>query len=232
MIYHGVVAHEKRLSGALALARELSSPIPGSSDVVLSIDRAPELGPSANHLKVLTELLDTSTDERDWLTVVEDDAVLCDNFLSEESGRLCCLDSKDQTPFVSWYLGTGRWAGEVTRTHKDLVALLVRAAELWESEWINGESVWHAVAYSVRADRASGLVKWWNVSRTPEENLAAWAKRTGTGMKYSHPSLVDHLDGPRLAVGSRSDTPGVERRAWSFMGRGGWRAPGHLHSEA
>lgn len=232
MILHGVVAHEKRLSGALALARELSSPIPGSPDVVLSIDRAPERGPSANHLKVLSELLDVSTDGWDWLTVVEDDAVLCDNFLGEESGRLDYLDSEGQAPFVSWYLGTGRWAGEVTRTHRDLVTLLVRAAELGESEWISGESVWHAVAYSVRADHARELVKWWNVSRTPEENLAAWAKRTGTWIRYSHPSLVDHLDGPRLAVGSRSDTPGVERRAWSFMGREGWRAPGHLHSEA
>lgn len=237
-IFHGVVADDRRPGGARAVVRDLG----GSGPVVVSTDIAAErLGPTANHRRVLSLLwatydrwLDGSRvpeQEVDaWLTVLEDDVVLCDDFRTREFGALSTLDGLASPAVVSWYLGTGRWAGQPTQSQAVHVASVMEAASGSGAQWLHEQDLWHGVAYSIPVSVASSLLSFPPIpGRSVEETITAWARDSDVPVLYSHPSLADHRDGARLIASGSRDTEDVQRRAWVFAGRHGWRPPGPLH---
>lgn len=234
MIFHGVVTDVRRPGAAHRVATDLG----GSRSPVVSIDTPDQhLGAAANHRRVLSLLwreyaLWTEDGHRDpdvWFTVLEDDAVLCDDFRSRETRALSRIGAIRPIPLVSWYLGTGRWAGQFTKSHAEVVHQLITDAEVNHREWIPAQDLWHAVAYSLPAPAALDLLRTPPGPGSTEETITGWARAHLTPVFYAHPSLVDHRDAARLIPASARDTPVVERRAWSFVGRSGWRDPGLLH---
>lgn len=205
MIAHGVVAVPGRLDAARRLAGELGAE-------VLSVDQC-YAGERANHQKVLAWLADT---DADWLTMVEDDAILCHGFLDLEAQRLAECDGSQ---VVSWYLGTGRGAGQGADRHPHVVAGLVEAADRWRDDWIVTDELWHAVAVSITGPMAPSILH--DLARTPAPTdlaISNWCRHHHVPVWYSHPSLADHRDEGRAE--QSNDRP-VPRHAWRFADESG-----------
>lgn len=193
----GIVAHESRLDQASAL-------LAATSAEVISIDDG-KLGCTGNHLHVLKTL---ATLGAEWVVVLEDDALPCPNFRD----HLAQVLTDAPSPVVSLYLGTGRWAGEVTSVIEPHVRHLIDEADATGSTFIEHHKLWHAVAYAIRSDMLADVIDTVSACRLPiDQGISRWLKVTGNRAAYSWPSHVDHEDGERTINTGDIDVP---RKAW------------------
>lgn len=128
--------------------------------------------------------------DADWHVLLQDDAVVCENFLK---GLERALAFAPQDAVVSPYLGTGRnvairWEA------------MAGAAEKAGASWVRSLKLMWGVCIALPvplipemiayADRRHGV---------PDDmRVAGWAERTGREVWYTWPSLVDHLPVPSL----------------------------------
>lgn len=196
-----VVAHPARLTRALRLRDQVQA------DHV-SVDHF-GYGEQWNHQEALECLADARPDA-DWLVLLEDDAIPCRDLRT----RLDQALADAPAGIVSLYLGTGRWAGTVPRQHEQVVRGLIEDADRDGSRWITAGSLWHAVGVAIPRDRVADLLRHLRGSTRPtDEAVSDWCRRHRVAVHYTHPSLVDHRDEPRLVQARERHVP---RRAWRF----------------
>lgn len=196
-----VVAHPARLTRALRLRDQVQA------DHV-SVDELGR-GEQWNHQEAL-EVLARQPEQADWLVLLEDDAIPCSGFRAQLDRAL------EHAPagIVSLYLGTGRWAGTVPRQHEQVVRGLIEDADRDGSRWITAGSLWHAVGVAIPREHAAALLRHLRGSTRPtDEAVSDWCRRHRVAVHYTHPSLVDHRDEPRLVQARERHVP---RRAWRF----------------
>jgi hypothetical protein len=200
-IAHGIVATPERFPLAADLASQLDAD-------VISVDDD-HMGERANHQNCLEQLMDV---EADWLVMIEDDAILCQGFVSREFQAVREI-GRDHVG--SWYLGTGRWAGKSWSVHGPRVDQMVANAERTGADLIWADGLWHAVAVAIPSTIAPELLH--HMKHSEEHTdwaISDWCKATGTKVAYTIPSLVDHRDDRKHMC----DGEPVDRHAICFEG--------------
>ncbi|AXH69140.1 glycosyltransferase [Mycobacterium phage NiebruSaylor] len=196
----GIVADARRDGAGEMLAAKVQADY-------LSIDQG-ELGCAQNHAKVWRTLAALS-EGHSHCVVLEDDAVPVDGFRDQLDAALEAAPA----PIVSLYLGRGYIGDRYMSGH------IARADQL-NAHWLTSPAIMHAVALAVRTDLLPGLVTALpSKDQAIDRTLSLWARRQGHRVAYTHPSLVDHDDGPSLV----SRYKRAERRAWRVGGRDVWR---------
>lgn len=149
--------------------------------------------------------------EADWHVLLQDDAVLCRDFLA---GLAQALDHVPQTSaIVSPYLGAGGMVGQ------KWASIGAKADEAGASWIVAQRLLWGvAIAIPVRyigemiafADRRAGV---------PDDmRVAGWVKRTDREVWYPWPSLVDHREVPSLTKHHAKGRRAVRHHAESATG--------------
>ena len=203
----GIVAHKDRLDTSHNLVKTVAA------DYV-SIDQG-ELGPTANHIKVWEHLVAISGMD-EWLIVLEDDVLPCNDFRSEAAHALrwVPLDSD----VVSFYMGMQRpphW--------QDRVASALAKADETQACWIVGDYVLHGVALAMRHEHAAKMVHAVRHSRRPiDEAISVWCRAFGHRVAYAVPSPCDHLDMPTIIQHPDGEQREPGRVAWRFGVRTHW----------
>jgi len=192
----GIVGHTSRHQQVLNLAGTI-----GAEHV--SIDDG-TLGCNRNHLKVWTHLAEHSTSE--WATVLEDDAIPCDNFRDQLDQALAVAP----TPIVSLYLGRQRPYG-----YQDRIAAAINT----DACWLLAPRLLHAVAVAIRTNLLADMLTTLPTNIPIDRAISAWAPHT---VAYTNPSLVDHRDGTPVAHPTGTRQPG--RIAWRTGTRTAWTA--------
>lgn len=175
----GIVGHPDRADSIDWLA-DLIQP-----DVVQIDDEA--LGCGANHIVTLERTLERALDDgKEWVAVMEDDAIPVDGFRNHLELCLFYAPSK----IVSLYLGTG-----YPQQYQAMFAEAVNADTCWIAHpWMR-----HAVAYCLHIDVAEAVLEEMRslIARrwAPDDAIGEFTKRNYLFVSYTNPSLVDHLDG-------------------------------------
>lgn len=187
----GVVAHVTRSTWARQLAEEAGA-------LYMNVDNG-SMGCDASHMHVLRQLGDTSLD---WVVVLEDDAILCDNWADNLDQALTLAPA----PILSFYLGTSypiQWQRFIRQA-------TTKATEN-NAAWIIGEQLLHAVAYAIRTDLIPDLLA--HKSKAPiDEAITEWARANGHMVAYTWPSMCDHADEPTLVTHQHANNK--PRKAW------------------
>lgn len=204
----GVVGHVERREQAYKLA--------GDTHSYVHLDDG-TLGCTGNHRHVLQQILG---EPADWYVILEDDAIPVAGF----NRQLALALIHAPTKIVSLYLGTGNpggpWQGTIERA--------LHAADAdpsHQAAWITSNHLLHAVGYAMHGDIVDDIVRHLNPkNRQPvDEQITNWASGNRVLVSYTHPSLVDHADGPTViaehADGKRRSLP---RKAWAFGTRDNW----------
>lgn len=149
----------------------------------------------------------------DFHCVVQDDAVLCDNFIEQVQAALATVGAGP----VAFYLGRSYLAGWPT-------ALLLRRARAKGASWIQGPGPHWGVAVAVRTSEIAAMVAWCDGSTIQNYDLrmAAYWKARGRLCSYSVPCLVDHHAGPSLVTGRGSN--GRRAACFAVSGAESWSA--------
>ncbi|QPX62799.1 glycosyltransferase [Mycobacterium phage Plumbus] len=196
----GIVAHTKRAEQAHRLMETVGA-------AYMSIDNG-TLGCESNHRKVWQHLTRHNTD---WLVVLEDDAIPCNNFRDQLDAALAVAPS----PVVSLYLGRER-----PREYQQRIA---KAADT-TAHWLTCRRLLHAVGIAIHAALVPNMLNNLPNGKPIDEAISAWARRQSHTIAYTWPSLVDHADEPSL-TGRRG--PATGRVAWRHGGRDWWTAEAH-----
>lgn len=143
-------------------------------------------GPGKNHLNAINQAYGHAVEHyRQWVVVLEDDAVPIPDFRAELNR---CLPHAP-SPLVSLYLGTGYPAQYQARFQE---------AVQQDVPWIIHPHMRHAVGYclntqivdSARKTVSPMVDKNW----APDDALSLYSKKAGILVSYTNPSLVDHRD--------------------------------------
>jgi len=146
-----------------------------------------------------------------WHVVVQDDAIVCRDFLA---GVELALGACEPSGPVAFY--TGR-----VRPARVFVEGMVCAADELGRRWLEFEGPWWGVAVAVPTAMIPAMVEWGDRNtKIPnyDRRMAAHFDLIGATCRYSHPSLVDHRVGgenPSLVPG-RGNAP--SRTAFRFIG--------------
>lgn len=204
MIEIAVVTHPRRYDDALDLAEKLNATI--SMDDI-------SMGAARNHERAWTWLKDSP---EPWSLVLEDDAVVCSDFLEQVKLSLAHAPS----PIVSFYLGRGRpphWQDRIAR-------VIAR-----EEHWIISTEMLHGVAVAIRTELIPDLLTWITDQEPVDEAMSDFAQQNHLEIAYSHPSLVDHRDHGTLMDVHPTRHPDPDpvrrneiRRAWVLGTRPDW----------
>ncbi|QEM41561.1 n-acetylglucosaminyltransferase [Gordonia phage Forza] len=202
-ISYVVVGDSSRTEDALNLAEDL-----GAS---LALDKDRRWGPGVNHMRAW---ILGNTSECDWIVVVEDDAILCTDFLLHAEKAL----EDAPTPLVSFYLGTN-YPSHLARKAKELV----EHAEKYHLEWVKLYTLNHAVCVAIQQTHVDDMLDYVSKlkKRPIDEAITEWAQRRRIEASYPTVSLVDHRDEtPVIQQQERSDTTArtLPRRALRFRG--------------
>ncbi len=146
-----------------------------------------------------------------WCIVLEDDAVVPDDF-AEQATRVLTGVADERDTLVSFYLGAERpteWQSRITRA--------VGVAEATGASWITSRWLLWGVAVALPSSAAARMLEQIpeRKYRPYDERLGAWARRARIPVRYTWPSLADHAEGPTLihhADGQPRDAP---RQAWA-----------------
>lgn len=144
--------------------------------------------------------------DADWHVVLQDDAVVCDDFLAGFSEALDHLP--DEAVVASAYCGSKR-PGQIPFTR------LARQARTDDASWLRSMQVWWGVAIAARTETIEPMLEWCDAKTgSPyDSRIGAYYRRVlDTDCWYTWPSLVDHRDGPSLIAGHRDQG----RRAREF----------------
>lgn len=198
----GVVAHEARIEQAYNVFERTRADF-------MHVDNG-SLGCTNNHRHVWNALCDKANDD-EWIVVVEDDAVVSITF--REQAGMALAKVPDGVDVVSFYLGRARpeaWQGFIEQA--------VAQADSQRAHWILSETALHAVCLAIRnRELVQTMLACTESYRLPiDQRITLWCKQFGHTSAYSHPSLVDHLDGDTVIEGR----PGRLARE---RGRVAWR---------
>lgn len=175
----GVITRKARVD---ALAKKTNPDLVSIDDFTLGIN--------GHHLKVWTELAERKP-KTDWTLVIEDDALLPDDFTEQLAEAFANVPPGQDV--VSFYLGTGHPRG----WQASFESVILRAIEA-DASWITGRSeVHHAVALAIRTPLVQSMVDY--VGPRSERGgidslIGSWAKTFQHPVAYSAYQLVDHDD--------------------------------------
>lgn len=188
----GIVAHTARQQHAQILGEQIRA------DLIQWDDGT--IGCNANHRATWAALAEHRPE---WLIVLEDDAILCDDF-NHQLGQALNLAPAN---IVSLYLGRTKpalWQGRIEASAK--------RADKANATWIIGDRLLHAVAVGIRTELVPAMLKQLDASLPIDDAISKWAKHAGEQVAYTWPSLIDHRDEPSLIPRVRRNTG--PRRAW------------------
>lgn len=211
----GIVAHPARKSAAIALCEEVEAQY-------LSFDQWGQ-GERWNHWHVIEVCAMVAEKEgREWIVVLEDDAVPCDGFRE----KLAVALEDAAGPVGSLYLGTSRWAGQHHASFQHEVAAEIEVADREGLTDIVMPGLYHAVAVVLHVGIVREVLAAFNRSPLPTDQAVTDAvlhEQVG-GVWYAHPSLVDHRDEAPVTQHPDREVRDEPRHAWRFAGREGWRS--------
>jgi hypothetical protein len=197
-----IIAHRQRTVYAQQLAHTINA------DQILWDNGT--LGCEANHQAAHQWHLQHRTD---WAVCIEDDAIPVDNFTSQLHQAL----DMAPTPIVSLYLGT-----TAPPQHQPIISNAINLADQTDASWIIGTKLLHGVGYAIRHELLTSLLR--HHSNLPlDQHISWWCRRKQHQVASTHPSLLDHRDGPPLITqrhdGLQRDQP---RKAWKTGTRAKW----------
>ncbi len=202
-----IVAHPARKEQAHTLAKQVNA-----YTVVMDEQRK---GEQWTHQEALLRLCASSELNRFppiWYILLEDDAIPCKEFTQLAN------DALKQAPadcVVSFYLGTGRWAGTVPKQQEPKIQKLIEEADNSGSDWIKASALWHAVGFAVPSCLVSDLLNHLHTDNTPtDQAVTHWMQARHMSCWYTYPSLINHADTTRLVQGKE---PPVKRVACKFI---------------
>jgi hypothetical protein len=184
-----VVGHFDRAEQAYALAQELGG------ETVMDDGTYGDWG---NHARALLRGAQIGTSH---VLCIEDDAVPVPNLLAEARKAVEAWPSG----CISLYVGTGR-----PRQHG--VSRAIACAERIDSNWLEADSLCWGVAFVVPTHDILPMLLWCKDRTEPtDQRIGAWYRSQRRTVRYTWPSLVDHLDGESLLPTRNLPTA---RRAW------------------
>jgi len=204
-----IVTHVQRRTEAMRLVSTVAQYYP----TTIAEDDG-RLGCDLNHIQAW-ELLCGA--ESPWALVLEDDAVLCNDFDYHLGSALFSAPG----PIVSLYLGTGRPVNWQRRAAHAVAT---------GRPWIIATELLHCVAVCVATELIPdmGRVALAAISSPAEkridEAITEWVRRECLPVSYTNPSLVNHADNGSLAIHhypAGRPQPGA-RVAHSFGTRDSW----------
>lgn len=197
MLSQSIMGHPSRQKFIDALTRRLP-------DAEVVLDRENDRWETGR--RALLTHVDTGSDHA---LIVQDDAILCRNFV-----RSCEV--------VAEAAGTERpvalYTGKV-RPHQFTVTPAVRHARLSGIPWLEMAGPWWGVAIILPTAHIPAIVEWGDENasiRNYDRRISAWYERQGVMCWYTVPSLVDHrpvAENPSLIAGRDGN-----RRAHWFVG--------------
>lgn len=191
-----VMAHPKRA----AFVEELLPALPGATVVWDQHDDRWETG----RRSMLAHDVDA-----DWHLVVQDDAILCGEFVPGVTKALAAVGDHP----VAFYMGR-------IRPHAETVVRLAQAAIAARRAWIAARGPWWGVAIALRTHHIEPMLAWCDKATTIpnyDRRIAAYFEKQRIRCWYSVPSLVDHrIAGNPSLVPDRSNSPA--RTAYQFIG--------------
>lgn len=177
----------------------------------LALDVDGRWGPGVNHARAWVL---GNTEKCDWICVIEDDAILCTDFIRLSEKAL----ANAPTPVVSFYLGSNYPTNLAPRAVE-----VQRHAEDNKQDWLQLNTLNHAVCVAIRESHVDDMLRY--VTDRPKLDIDAamseWAQVRGIKVSYPTVSLVDHLDDePVIDQHKRSDhqSRGKPRKALRFLG--------------
>lgn len=204
MIAIGIVAHQQRQALAEALAEQVSA------DIVCFDDRG--YGHHHNHRRTWQSLTYFATTHA---VVLEDDAIPVHDFRHQLEQAV----KASPAPITSLYLGRLRppqWQNKIS-------AAITRANHD-DAHYITATQLLHAVGVALQTEHIEPMLAFTATrSHLPfDEAIGAYARYARQPIAYTHPSLVNHLDGPTLFQhrDRQPRTPG--RVAWRVGMRHAW----------
>lgn len=185
----GVVGHESRRVMAVELADRVEAEVLCIDDSRQKTKREQVIAPEKNHLDTW-EWLKESHRETDWTVVLEDDAIVRDNFREQLEKAL----THSPTSIVSLYLGRGRpphWQSPIQSVLASPVC------------WFTNTHLLSCVGVAIRSALVPTLVQHlkMKIGSTPhpereelpiDELMSKWCQFMKIPVSYSNPSLVDH----------------------------------------
>jgi hypothetical protein len=204
----GIVCHESRITRGTNLFHEVEA------DRIFTDDGT--LGCEGNHRRAWAELARNAR-ESEWIVVMEDDALPCNDFRQQLSLALsvCPVD------VASFYLGRMRpvaW--------QQFIEQAVAQADSQDACWITSDATIHAVCLAIRGpELVERMLNWTSKHYRPiDQRISSWCRQFGHETCYSFPSLVDHDDDLPTTVVQRADREEREkgRVAWRFGSRDRW----------
>ncbi|QBZ72701.1 glucosyltransferase [Gordonia phage Phendrix] len=198
-ISYVVVGDSRRARRAYNLAGRLGASV--------ALDLEGKWGPGINHRRAW---ILGNTEKCDWIVVMEDDAILCTNFL--EKAEKALVDAP--TDIVSFYLGTG-----YPLQHQSEIRRRVAIADETDASWIQMRSMNHAVCIAMKQELVTPMLDHVATSRKPiDEAIGKWARTQQILVSYPVESLVDHADEETLIKHPDGIARTKPRRAIRFAG--------------
>ena len=177
----------------------------------LALDIDGRWGPGVNHIRAWVL---GNTEKCDWICVLEDDAILCTDFLRQAEKTL----SNAPSSVVSFYLGSNYPSSLAPRA-----AQMQKHAEENKSDWLQLNTLNHAVGIAIQQARVDDMIEY--VTKRSKLDIDAamseWAQVRQIPVSYPTASLVDHLDDePVITRKNRSDqgVRNLPRKARRFLG--------------
>lgn len=196
-----IMAHPDRKPYVDELLLQLNSAVP------ISWDGAGE--PSAigeQRWKVGREAWQMFASGADWHVVLQDDAIVCDDFLAGFAKALEHVP--EQALVASAYCGAKR-PGQIPFTR------IAKTARNDGASWLRSMQVWWGVAIAARTETIEPMLEWCDtkIGSPYDSRIGAYYRwKAGSDAWFTWPSLVDHRDGPSLIAGHRD----VGRNAREF----------------
>lgn len=135
-------------------------------------------------------------EEADWHLVVQDDVILCDDFLERVTEALSFVREGP----VALYMGKGTVDGVPAKK-------LVRRGRQAGYRWVKGDGPLWGPAVAIRPEDIPPLVAWCDARKKPDNydlRMTLYFRKHGRRCWYAMPSLVEHRIGdenPSLVAG-------------------------------
>jgi GR25 family glycosyltransferase involved in LPS biosynthesis len=215
LIAVGVVAHNKRSDVAHQLMEDAGA-------MYMSVDNGTR-GCTKNHRQVWTHL---SKRNSEYCVVLEDDAVLCDDFPAQLEAALAVAPAD----IVSLYLGTGRpvWyelnGRGSARQLQPLLEQTILQAEQQDASFITTHRLFHAVGVAIKTSLVQSMLDHTRDLPHPmDAAISDWCHTHGHQVAYTVPSLVDHADTASIHRHADDGVPYTQqRKAHRFGARTQW----------
>lgn len=143
-----------------------------------------------------------------WLILIEDDAVLTDDFRERAAQALAAAPPDS---IVSFYLGTGPWAGMGNAMREHLLPAIIEEGRT--TGWVKSDRLFNAVAFAMPMMLAPLVRYYMSASDYPTDTaIGQWTLMMHVPVWYTFPPLVDHADGYSYVDGCE---PIITRKALS-----------------